>query len=57
VVVTHELASIFAIGNNSVFLDPETRTMLATGDPNMLLRESNDPKIQSFLRRGKTGKK
>jgi phospholipid/cholesterol/gamma-HCH transport system ATP-binding protein len=56
VVVTHELASIFAIGNNSVFLDPETRTMLATGDPNMLLRESNDPKIQSFLRRGETGK-
>jgi phospholipid/cholesterol/gamma-HCH transport system ATP-binding protein len=56
VVVTHELASIFAIGNNSVFLDPETRTMLATGDPNMLLRQSNDPKIQSFLRRGEKGK-
>ena len=31
VVVTHELASIFAIGNNSVFLDPETRTMIAVG--------------------------
>jgi hypothetical protein len=24
VVVTHELSSIFAKGNNSVFLDPET---------------------------------
>ena len=57
VVVTHELASIFAIGNNSVFLDPETRTMIASGDPNKLLRESKDPKVQSFLRRGKTGKK
>ena len=33
VVVTHELASIFAIGNNSVFLDPETRTMLGLGIP------------------------
>ena len=33
VVVTHELASIFAIGNNSVFLDAETRTMIASGDP------------------------
>ena len=33
VVVTHELASIFAIGNNSVFLDAETRTMIAQGDP------------------------
>ena len=57
VVVTHELASIFAIGNNSVFLDPETRTMLATGDPNRLLKESKDPKIQNFLRRGETGEK
>jgi len=53
VIVTHELASIFAVGNNSVFLDPETRTMLATGDPNRLLAESQDPKIQNFLRRGK----
>ncbi len=52
VVVTHELASIFAIGNNSVFLDAETRTMLAVGDPNKLLAESNDPRIRSFLTRG-----
>jgi phospholipid/cholesterol/gamma-HCH transport system ATP-binding protein len=28
VVVTHELASIFDIADNSVFLDPETKTML-----------------------------
>ena len=33
VVVTHELASIFAIGNNSVFLDVSKRTMTATGAP------------------------
>ena len=52
VVVTHELASIFAIGNNSVFLDPETKTMIASGDPNTLLAESEDPKVQRFLRRG-----
>jgi phospholipid/cholesterol/gamma-HCH transport system ATP-binding protein len=52
VVVTHELASIFAIGNNSVFLDPETKTMLATGDPKALLAESRDPKIIQFLTRG-----
>src|ERR687891_2858166 len=36
VVVTHELASIFTIGNNSVFLDAETRTMIASGDPKVL---------------------
>ncbi len=52
VVVTHELASIFAIGNNSVFLDPETKTMIAQGDPNHLLSSCNDPKVQKFLRRG-----
>jgi phospholipid/cholesterol/gamma-HCH transport system ATP-binding protein len=52
VVVTHELASIFAIGNNSVFLDAETRTMTAVGDPNKLLAETRDPKIRSFLTRG-----
>ena len=55
VIVTHELASIFAIASNSVFLDAETRTMLATGDPNKLLAESEDPKIQNFLRRGEGG--
>ncbi|UCE79806.1 MAG: ATP-binding cassette domain-containing protein [Nitrospiraceae bacterium] len=53
VVVTHELASIFAIANNSVFLDPETKTMIATGDPNRLLAESEEPKIRTFLTRGK----
>src|SRR5271163_4772861 len=37
VIVTHELASIFAIGNNCVFLDTETRTQIATGDPKELL--------------------
>ena len=54
VVVTHELASIFAIGNNSVFLDSETRTMTAAGNPKMLLENSQDPKIINFLMRGKT---
>lgn len=55
VVVTHELASIFAVGDNSVFLDPETRTMIAGGDPKELLAQSEDPKVQSFLTRGETG--
>jgi phospholipid/cholesterol/gamma-HCH transport system ATP-binding protein len=52
VVVTHELASIFAIGNNSVFLDPESKTMIAGGDPKKLLAESRDPKVRRFLTRG-----
>jgi phospholipid/cholesterol/gamma-HCH transport system ATP-binding protein len=52
VVVTHELASIFTIGNNSVFLDAETRTMTTTGDPKVLRTESPDPKVRAFLNRG-----
>ena len=52
VVVTHELASIFAIGNNSVFLDPETKTMIAGGNPKELLAHSQDPKVRRFLTRG-----
>jgi phospholipid/cholesterol/gamma-HCH transport system ATP-binding protein len=52
VVVTHELPSIFAIADNSVFLDAETKTMRATGDPKQLLAESKDRIVQEFLRRG-----
>jgi phospholipid/cholesterol/gamma-HCH transport system ATP-binding protein len=55
VVVTHELASIFAIGTNSVFLDADVKTMIASGDPKRLLRESPDPKVISFLTRGESG--
>ncbi|HEX5021084.1 MAG TPA: ATP-binding cassette domain-containing protein [Candidatus Binatia bacterium] len=56
VVVTHELASIFTIGNNSVFLDTETRTMIAGGDPKDLLAHSQDPKVRRFLNRGEEEK-
>lgn len=52
VVVTHELASIFAIANNSVFLDADTKTMIASGDPGYLLKHSDNPKIIDFLTRG-----
>jgi phospholipid/cholesterol/gamma-HCH transport system ATP-binding protein len=55
VVVTHELASIFAIGNNSVFLDADTKTQIAEGDPKQLLQQSEDPRVQRFLTRGEQG--
>ncbi len=54
VIVTHELASIFAIGDNSVFLDPISKTMIAGGDPKKLLHETKDPKIKQFLTRSGT---
>lgn len=52
VVVTHELASIFSIGNNSVYLDTDARTMTASGDPRKLRDESPDPGVRNFLNRG-----
>ena len=51
VVVTHELASIFAIATNSVFLDVETRTMAALGPPKELLHSDN-ANVRRFLTRG-----
>jgi phospholipid/cholesterol/gamma-HCH transport system ATP-binding protein len=51
VMVTHELPSIFAIGTNSIFLDPETKTAIAGGPPKQLLAESTDPKVIRFLTR------
>ena len=52
VVVTHELASIFTIADDSVFLDAETHTMLARGDPRVLREECDVPKVREFLTRG-----
>lgn len=53
VLVTHELASIFAIANNSVFLDADTRTMIAYGDPRELAEHGAD-QVRSFLKRGES---
>jgi len=55
VVVTHELASIFAIADNAVFLDAETRTMIACGPPKTLRDECPNPTVRRFLRRGEVG--
>lgn len=52
VIVTHELASIFAIGTNSVFLDADTKTQIAEGDPKRLLAECQDATVRKFLTRG-----
>jgi phospholipid/cholesterol/gamma-HCH transport system ATP-binding protein len=53
VVVTHELASIFTIGDNSVLLDGDSKTAIASGSPKQLLAESRDPRVHSFLTRSR----
>jgi len=57
VVVTHEVASILTIGNNSIFLDAETNTIIARGHPKDLLAHSTEPKVRAFLTRGKAESK
>ena len=52
VVVTHELSSIFAIGDDSVFLDADSRTIIASGSPRELLARATDPRVREFLTRG-----
>jgi len=52
VVVTHDLASIFAIGNNGIFLDGESKTMIAGGDPKQLQQHCADVRVRAFLNRG-----
>ncbi len=52
VVVTHELPSIFAIADTAVFLDAETRTMIALGNPKRLRDESPEANVRAFLTRG-----
>lgn len=51
VMVTHELPSIFGIANNSVYLDAESKTMIACGDPKQLRDHSDQPVVRQFLAR------
>jgi phospholipid/cholesterol/gamma-HCH transport system ATP-binding protein len=52
VMVTHELASIFDIATNSVYLDANTRTMIDYGDPRDLRDHSEQAVVRQFLARG-----
>ncbi|MEW6428660.1 MAG: ATP-binding cassette domain-containing protein [Thermodesulfobacteriota bacterium] len=51
VIISHELASILGIGSNSIFLDADSHTMIATGNPQQALR-SGEAKVRNFLSRG-----
>lgn len=54
VLVTHELASIFAVATNSIFLDVETRTQGAVGSPEWLRDHSEIETVRRFLNRGES---
>jgi phospholipid/cholesterol/gamma-HCH transport system ATP-binding protein len=52
VLVTHELPSIFELGDKAVFLDGEKKTMTAHGRP-ADLKTSSEAKVRAFLSRGR----
>ncbi|MEY4546840.1 MAG: hypothetical protein RL685_3035, partial [Pseudomonadota bacterium] len=51
VMVTHELASIFQVGKSCILLDPDTRSIIARGDPRVLAQSSSDLRVQQFFGR------
>jgi phospholipid/cholesterol/gamma-HCH transport system ATP-binding protein len=51
VIVSHELASILSIGDDSIFLDTETRTLGARGKPSELLEHTDNDNVRRFLTR------
>ena len=53
IIVTHELASIFAIADNAIFVDAESKTQIAIGPPREMCEYSENSKVRDFLLRGK----
>jgi phospholipid/cholesterol/gamma-HCH transport system ATP-binding protein len=51
VVVTHELASIYAIADRVIVLDPQTRGIVAEGPPAWLRDHAEQPWVRQFLNR------
>lgn len=52
VVVSHELASIFALADRVIMLDRAERSVIAEGKPHDLAQHSPDPRVVEFLLRG-----
>jgi phospholipid/cholesterol/gamma-HCH transport system ATP-binding protein len=52
IVVSHDLESIFTIGDNSVYLDPQTKRMGAQGNPRELRDHSEVESVRNFLTSG-----
>ena len=51
VIVTHELASIYAISDRVIMLDKRAKGIIAEGDPKVLRDTSDNPWVRQFFRR------
>jgi len=57
VIVTHELASIFAISDRVVMLDPEEHGIIATGTAAEMRDSSDDERVRAFFGRNLAAEK
>jgi phospholipid/cholesterol/gamma-HCH transport system ATP-binding protein len=53
VIVSHELASILAIGDDCIYLDTDLHTISARGNPRRLLEAPPNENVRRFLTRGR----
>jgi phospholipid/cholesterol/gamma-HCH transport system ATP-binding protein len=51
VIVTHELASIYAIADRVIMLDKRAKGIIAEGDPRVLRDTSDNPWVRRFFLR------
>jgi phospholipid/cholesterol/gamma-HCH transport system ATP-binding protein len=51
VIVTHELASIYAVADRVIMLDKRAKGIIAEGDPRVLRDTSDNPWVRQFFRR------
>lgn len=54
VMVTHELPSIFAIANNAIYLDADSKHMIDSGNPLSMRDHSEHAVVRQFLNRAAT---
>ncbi len=52
VIVSHELASIYALADRVILLDRDAQGIIAEGRPRELAATSRDPRVREFLTRG-----
>ena len=55
VIVTHELNSIYEIGDRCIMLDRDAGTAIAEGDPRKLRDHAKDPRVRRFFHRETRG--
>ncbi|HET7313768.1 ABC transporter ATP-binding protein [Salinisphaera sp.] len=51
IAVSHELPSIFTIADDSIYLDNQSKTAIAHGNPRHLVEHAEDARVRAFLKR------